>query len=707
VRLLFDQNEGVYYTEGTYAEKDIPKGAKFRWDPEKKRWWTKELDKAMSLFDYAVDIARRLLIERYTDKAIARKESFATDAKVDFPVPEGLEYLPFQKAGIAYALNRPNVLCADEMGLGKTIEAIGVMNALGLRKALVICKATLKDNWKNEMTKWLVDKSIKIQIINGRPGPITGDSVVVNFEQLSANLDVLWSIDWDILIVDECHLVKNPKAQRSASTYHLMKKAKRNFWTSGTPILNRPVELFPILNQMGVDFAQDFWSYASKYCDPQDTGYGWDFSGSSNLDDLQNKLRETIMIRRMKADVMPELPAKRRQVIELPANTAALRALVDKQSKWLEEFNAERERLKTAALGLKDVDEDKYSEAVKALTEYSKAGFEEMSRIRRETAVAKIPIALEYLESILEETDKVVVFAHHREVLEKLKDKFGDKAVLLYGGTKISDRQAMVDSFQQDAKIKVFLGSIQASGVGITLTAAQLVVFVELDWVPANLSQAEDRLHRIGQRGSVLVQHLVVNGSIDANLAKKVVAKQSVIDKALNRKDGERKEDEGIQSIKYRPTLATDSTGRVTVSNAEAYQPGLPGLNRRGTIQGSASYRSYQDRPNFKEVERPVEDRYKNYDEEYRNAVHLACKMLAGVCDGAVALDGQGYNATDTGIGHQFAEWGRLTDKQVAAAVKFLRKYRRQLPEDLYEKIYPVRREGDQNAISDTVERKA
>jgi SWI/SNF-related matrix-associated actin-dependent regulator 1 of chromatin subfamily A len=241
-----------------------------------------------------------------------------------------------------------------------------------------------------------------------------------------------------------------------------------------------------------------------RYCDAYPGQWGWDYSGASNLDELNERLRSTVMIRRLKADVMKELPPKRRQIIEL-----------------------------SGALPKPEVD---YLAAVKALKNPGQIAFEEIARVRHEDALAKLPQVIEFIKDALEESEKIVVFAWHRDVIEGLTQALIDfSPVIVTGDTSLKNRQWAIENFQNEPHTRIFIGNIQAAGVGITLTAASHVIFAELDWTPGVVSQAEDRCHRIGQKDFVLVQHLVLSGSIDAKMAKILVAKQEVLDKALDR----------------------------------------------------------------------------------------------------------------------------------------------------------------------------
>jgi SNF2 family DNA or RNA helicase len=272
--------------------------------------------------------------------------------------------------------------------------------------------------------------------------------------------------------------------------------------------LNKPIELWTTIHSLDPKTWGSWKDYTAKYCDAHETRWGWDVNGASNLPELQDRLRARIMVRRLKSEVMTELPPKQRQVIVLPSKTSVLK----------------REKKFTATL-----------EAMLKGVNIPPVEFESMSKVRHETAVDKIPDAIDHIKALMEEHQKLVVMCHHRDVLEAIAkgvQEFG--VVRLQGGDSEASKQEAVDRFQNDPSVRIFLGSIRAAGVGITLTAASFLLFVELDWVPGIMTQAEDRIHRIGAVGSVLIQHLVFADSIDARMAEAIVEKQNIIEQALD-----------------------------------------------------------------------------------------------------------------------------------------------------------------------------
>ena len=620
--------QDTFVAVSDYSERAMPKEAGFRWDPALKRWWTNDPERAVRLVSYADAETTQAIRARLKHADDSLTASSATSANVYVPAPEGLAYLPFQLAGIAYAQSRPATLIADEMGLGKTIEVIGVINAdTTVRNVVVVCPASLKLNWQRELERWLT-RPLTVGIVNGVV-PDT-DIQVVNYEQLKKI--ELRSID--LLVVDEAHYAKNPKAQRTKLVATWARKARRKLLLTGSPIVNRPIELHSLLSILDPG-AWPFWPYVKRYCSAYQSRWGWDFSGASNLDELQYKLRSQVMIRRLKADVLKELPAKRRQLITLSAS--GYREVLKAEEQTTSSIEADTEELEL----LRDMaevtgDHEIYEDAVRRIRDRRKVAFEEMSLVRHQTAVAKAPAVAEHVLGLLDSVDKVVVMAHHHDVVDSLTEELAEHGVVsLTGRDNQTDRQSAVDRFQNDPDIHVFIGSIQAAGVGITLTAASTVVFAELDWVPGNMSQAEDRCHRIGQTDSVLVQHVVLDGSIDARLARTLIDKQAVI------------------------TMAVDGGGQT---------PDRSGIEAQ---------------PDLVRVARP-EPEVAPVTENQRQAILEGLRILAGLDpDRAGIRNDEGFNGLDSAFGHSLAQQQRLTDRQATVARRMLRKYHRQLGDQI------------------------
>lgn len=524
----------------SFAEKDEVKKAGFFWDSTVKRWHTSVYNIATTFESVADDEAKNAF-DLYRQKV---EESHISETITDeIPCPKGYNYYPYQQAGILYAAKRSATLIGDEMGLGKTPQSIGVINLTKPKTVLIICPATLKLNWQKELRRWLVDV-YRIHVLNsGETFPTQPEIVIINYDICAKYQDYIRAIEWDLFIADEAHYMKNPKAQRTVAILGKGKRepgvqAKRKILLTGTPITNRPIEIFPLVSYLWPAVFNNFFYFGKRYCNARSNGYGWDFSGADNLDELQNLLRSSGMIRRLKKDVLKELPPKTRQVVVIPSDTVS--SLINKERQKSELFEEEIKRLKKAIKAAKaQKDEDSYKNAVAGLRHTYSIAFEEMAAVRKELAIAKIPFVIEYAQNMVDEGEKVVVMAHHRDVVDAIQEHFGLIGVKLYGGMKQEEKQGNVDRFQSDPSCKVFIGSISAAGVGITLTAASKMIFAELDWTPANMLQAEDRIHRIGQEENALIQQLVFDGSLDAKMAETLVYKMGIIEQALDRMEAD------------------------------------------------------------------------------------------------------------------------------------------------------------------------
>lgn len=503
-----------------------------------RRYWSDKIESATRLKEFCNERALSVMKDHLTRIAKSR----AVDANIEIPAPEGLEYMGFQKAGIAYALQRKDTLIADSMGLGKTVQALGFINVVKPKNVLVICPSTLIFNWRNEAMKWLVG-DYKIFPVHSKKDVVPDEDglvVIVNYEKLVGTSALSESLTrvWDVLVVDEVHMIKNVNAARTRAVIGeqgLMRRAHRCLFLSGTPIENYPKEIWPVASAICPAKFGDWWDFAKRYCglhqEERNGRIVWVTEGASNLAELQQRLRSSFMIRRLKKDVLKDLPPKLRQLVTLEDSKVDW-SKHPQFKRWKEIYEREYEA-RMANLEAAKTDSE-YRDAALSLERFTGVAFDEMSEFRHATALAKLPLCIKYIEDMLASgIENLVIFAHHIDIIEQLLAHFGDDAVAVYGKTSAEDREKNVKLFQ-DLKKKIFIGQIRTAGVGITLTAANTVVFVEIDWVPGVLSQCEDRLCRIGQKKMVHVIHLILGNTLDANMVQKVVAKQIVIDKALD-----------------------------------------------------------------------------------------------------------------------------------------------------------------------------
>jgi SWI/SNF-related matrix-associated actin-dependent regulator 1 of chromatin subfamily A len=696
-----------------FEQRELPGDARFAHDRTgnkcgvKNAWFTPDIDKAIQFLAVADRKTREYLTATRDFYAASLVMSDALDADIIIPAPAGLAYLPYQKASVAYFylqvgdVGRTQMLIGDDMGLGKTVQTAGVINYdETIKRVLIISPSNLKINWRREMEKWLV-RSHAVQILDGRHvkrgrqhierPELDFDYIrltILNYDIVGHYLDVekkriplmdkdgkqktdkkgklkfkteieikglgLLDQDWDLIVADEAHYLKNPEAARSRYCYAVIPKGKRRILLTGTPLPNRPEEAWPLLNLLDPQTWANYYSFINKYCNAQKGQYGIKCEVPKDpaaraeyfqkLAELQDKMRRTVMVRRRKARALPQLPAKTRQVIEIPVEGDVAEVVEQEREGYL----LQKEELKAlrVAFELSKATDDprEYDAAVEALKDGVRVMFTKMSALRHATARAKLPYMIAHLHDCLDQaTDwKVVFFAHHVDVIESVAKEFNGLAVVLRGGIAKGKKQAAVDRFQSDDTVKLFCGQTLAAGVGLTLTASSHVVMGELDWTPGNVTQAEDRCHRIGQKDNVLVQHLVLEGSLDATIAKRMVVKQQVIDASLD--------------------------DPYTLQEMEV--PELPdeGAERAAT-QGVT----------FKQIEKQAA----RLTGQEIAAAHIAIKIIASLCE----QDGKGFNAIDGIMGQRLAELQSISAKQAALAIRIARRYHKQLPAEIVDII--------------------
>lgn len=536
MQLTYDK--GVFEIACHLYDNDLMRRLGLYRDAERNVWvtpWASVVKKLMPHFDDKLN-AQRLIDQKIKDQKLRFDLSNATDSDIDIPLPPGKELRAFQRAGVKYLSTLNSGLLADDMGLGKTIQAIALCNLLRPKKVLIICMSSARWNWIDEWRAWsTLDLTVDLLIDGG-----ASDVEIINHDKTYKRSDYIQSVDWDMVIVDETQFLKTPKARRTLAVYGGVKvedygkkrkvfkpiKAKYKLCLTGSPILNRPIEIYPTLHYLLPSGFKDKLSFARRYCGATMGQRGVEMNGSSNEEELGKILRSTIMIRRLKRDVLLDLPAKVRQIIEIDATKKIKSAIKAK-----DDLGIPGELPDPDAINLND---DAYSALVKAMPAGKKIDFAEVARIRKEEGEEMIPYAIEHLEELFDSHQKVICFFVHQAVGEALKKHFGDSVAMIYGKTAMHQRPEEYKKFQNDPKIRLFLGEYKSAGTSITLTAADRVVCAEFPWTPGEISQAEDRAHRIGQKSTVFIQHLVFRGSIGSTILKYVVRKQEIIEKALN-----------------------------------------------------------------------------------------------------------------------------------------------------------------------------
>jgi SWI/SNF-related matrix-associated actin-dependent regulator of chromatin subfamily A-like protein 1 len=451
--------------------------------------------------------AERLLDELMAEHARGQELVALSQARsAEFEQPPGLhgKLMPFQMAGVVYALRQRRTFIADEQGLGKTVEALAALEAAEAYPAVVVCPASLKLNWLRECTRWLPAR--RAEPLSGRRGPLPlADIVVVNYDVLDARADALADLEPRAVIFDESHYVKNPKANRTKAAINLSARLPTDalrLALTGTPLVNRPRELVPQLRALGR--LGDFGSGAS---------FERRFEGQVARERLHWHLRSTCYVRRRKDEVLTQLPPKRRITVPVPlSNEHEYRHLEEDLVDWLRHEVVDPRQL------AERIDSALRAEALVKL-----------NALRHIAARGKLHAAIEWIKTFLESGERLVVFAHHRDIQAELVAMF-PRAARILGSDSVDERQRNVDLFQRDrGGASLCICSLEAASHGFTLTAAASVAFLELGWTPAKHDQAEDRVHRIGQDRHVTAWYLLAADTIDERIAALIDYKRALV----------------------------------------------------------------------------------------------------------------------------------------------------------------------------------
>ena len=442
-------------------------------------------------------------------KASIIKDNTVKDVVVDYEKYSHRPPLSHQKEAVQKLVENKKFILADDMGLGKTTSTIFAALETGAKKILIICPATLKINWKREIENYS-DRSI--YIAEGKNFSTEHDFVIINYDILKNFHDTkkkddsqILRANFDLVIVDEAHYIKNAQAQRTKLINDIIKKVDRLWLLTGTPMTSRPIDYYNLLSLVDSPVAKNWMAYVIRYCNGYQFKVGprkvWNVMGASNLEELRDRTSTTIL-RRLKEDVL-DLPDKIISPVYLRLKSKDYEELMGEYFNWYE----------------KNPDESK------SLT----VQFSKLSKVRQVIANEKISQTIELAENILEQGKKVIIFCNFTDSLNQIMEHFGKVAVKVDGSMSKIERQNSVDQFQENEKIKVFVGNIIAAGVGLTLTAAEAVIMNDLSFVPAHHSQAEDRAFRIGQKKNVSVYYPIFENTIEAIIYDILNAKKQVI----------------------------------------------------------------------------------------------------------------------------------------------------------------------------------
>jgi len=509
-----------------------PRGEKLFFTADHQQQPTDNPYAALPFWKNADRVAKNRLGRLYDDY----QASWADSCDTDFPAPDRINektgekyaYLPYQKAGIDYALKRGHTLIGDEPGLGKTIQAIGVANAIEAQRTLVICPASIRLNWQSEVREWsTLARPSTYPILKSKDGvnPFS-NYTFISYDLLrnEAIHEALMDIDWDLMVLDEAHYLKTTDAKRTRAVFgggrdifkesFLAERAKKILALTGTPLPNRPRECYTLaraLNWESIDW-QSYDAFAYRYNPSGYAGSGAATEKKGRLPELRARLRSNFMVRRLKKDVLKDLPDKRYEFTHVEPNGAIRQVLA-------------KEKL---------IDFDPGETLINP--DFSLDG--EIATVRREMGEAMVPRVCDHVEYLLDivELPKLVIFSHHNSVMNELIENLHKYGIVgSRGGMSTTKKYANVKEFQVNPDVRIYLGQLDTmEGVDGLQGVADHCVFAEPAWTPGRNEQCVDRLHRLGQHSNVVAQFLLAAGSFNEKVLKSVLIKAKSIHETLD-----------------------------------------------------------------------------------------------------------------------------------------------------------------------------
>ena len=434
-----------------------------------------------------------------------------TIEKVDIEYSKYDHRLPLQhqKEAIEKLVGSKRFILADDMGVGKTTSAVIAALETGAKKILIICPASLKINWEREIKNY-TDRSV--YICEGKKYSTDEDFTIVNYDILKNFYDPkdkenseLVKTKYDLVILDEAHMVSNAQAQRTKIINNFVKDIKQVWLLTGTPMTSRPINYYNLLNIIESPVAQNWMAYAIRYCQGYQFRAGnrkvWNVTGASNLEELRERTSKQIL-RRLKEEVL-DLPEKIITPVYLRTSSREYKDLMGEYYEWLK---------------------NKKEESSSLTIQFSK-----LMKVRKVIANEKVKETIEFTQNIIDQGKKVIIFTNFTDTLQLIHNHFGKESVYLDGSCNKVQRQFAVDQFQDNEKIKVFVGNLKAAGVGLTLTSAEVVIMNDLSFVPAEHAQAEDRAYRYGQKNNVLVYYPIFENTIEGVIYDILNTKKKII----------------------------------------------------------------------------------------------------------------------------------------------------------------------------------
>ncbi len=536
--------DGKYFcvSPETYDEVYSLRRAGFRKKKGDSLWRARFVSQAVRYKKFPREIINEVY-EQYEEAIKRNREGTKYDDTDEYAYQQrgvdAMKKLMFDEKGNPFLFS--SAYLADDMGIGKTKQLIMLREQTGLHRTLVVCPATAKYNWRDQLQQW--GKERDICVVEGRAAVFPSDAtiVIINFDICAFYAEELREKEWDLVILDEAQYQKNKKSARARAIYggrtpqgNVLSPvpAKCRVAASGTPVLSRPEELYSTLHYLDPIAWPDYGRFVARYCGAYRDAFGrLNTKGASNLEELHDRLAATILVRRR----------KRQEVAFTGLSTKHLLPPTIVRPEADEHFLDIQERTADILwrMGInpeESVTEESYDRIVRAFNKDPKCPvpFDEISRVYAETGVAKIPHAVSYIKEKLSERDKLLVFAHHREVIRSIAEAFPNTLVIngAVSAKKRFDRQKL---FQDDPEYRLMVAEIRAGGVALTLTAASMVAFIEGSWVPADMQQAADRIDRVTQKEpNIYVSSLIAEGTLDPYMMFVRNRKNKIVKKILD-----------------------------------------------------------------------------------------------------------------------------------------------------------------------------
>lgn len=447
---------------------------------------------------------------------VALQKNRQREVSIDYEKYSHRPPLSHQKEAIEKLVGNDKYILADDMGLGKTTSTVIASLESGAEKTLIICPASLKINWQREIENY-TDKSISI--IEGKKWE-PAEYTIINYDILKNfhdpkhpdKSDIL-NYGFDLVVMDEAHYIQNVKANRTKIANSIAKKVGNVWLLTGTPMTSRPMNYYNLLDLVDSPVAENWMAYAIRYCAGYQFSVGpkkvWNVTGASNLEELRDRTKPQVL-RRLKEDIL-DLPEKIITPVYLKLKSRDYEKLMGEYYDW---YNS--------------------SEESTSLT----IQFSKLMKVRQVIAEGKIKDTIELAQNIVDQGKKVIIFTNFTDTLNKLTDAFPKVSVKLDGKMSKPQRQHSVDEFQNNDKIKVFVGNLKAAGVGITLTEAEAVIMNDLSFVPSDHSQAEDRAYRYGQKFSVSVYYPIFENTIEGVIYDILSKKKNIFETVMGDNEG-------------------------------------------------------------------------------------------------------------------------------------------------------------------------